>query len=378
MGIRSPAFTVFLALSGCGGLAQHNPGGADDGGDDPVSSQDPSASLAEKAAVDDVFPNHGTTLGGTQVTILGGPFSEDAIVWFGDTQAWISSFSDSELLVDSPPQFDGSVNVIVEQNDHRSKMVDAFRYWEDGSDLTGLLGRVSWYRYVGDYWTGSPAPYGYASAFFIRPESLQYWEMYAPMMDSCAPSDYGFDGLEILNPGIDQLTLQASSAADIQLQEDPDYPGFFLSDELGQSAYATSENYALVSSGTTAFPAFEVDEAFNVGDGLQVTSPALSGTNAPTIRRGAFDLEWTPGDGDFLFAALYRWDAEDIVETIYCVMEDDGAFRVPSDAWTGWVSDGQLTIEVGRAHRGVGMLPFNNARSEAVGITWIVGAGFQK
>lgn len=384
--MRTTIFGVVLLLAGpacTGGLSQYNPDGffgLGTEGTDGTDGTDGSSGFGseDKAAVDDVYPNHGSTVGGTEVTILGGPFESNAIVWFGDTQAWVSSFSEYELIVDSPPQLDGVVNVVVEQSGKRSKMADAFRYWEDGSGKAGVLGQVSWYRYVGNYWADDPVPYGFASLFFITPASLQYWELFAPTMDSCAGEDFQYNGLDVLQPDVDQFTLETTGAADIELDLSQDYMGLYLSPELTQADYAANVAYSLISDGTTAFPAFEVSAAVNVGTAVNLTTPNVNNSSPPTVRRNSFDLTWTAGDGDFVLAALYQWNASTVVETVHCVMEDDGSFRVPSDAWTGWNSGRQMSIEIGRAQRGSGELPYNNGRSEATGMNWIVGAATQK
>ena len=67
-------------------------------------------------------------------------------------------------------------------------------------------------------------------------------------------------------------------------------------------------------------------------------------------------------------------DWANAVETVNCVLEDDGSHTISTAAWSGW-SAGQLVyVQLGRVKTSGATMPQDDGRSSAVGIFWTLGA----
>jgi hypothetical protein len=79
-----------------------------------------------------------------------------------------------------------------------------------------------------------------------------------------------------------------------------------------------------------------------------------------------------------MIAQLLRFDTSGtIIDQVTCALNDDGNYNVSGSVFSGWNVGGQVTIVLGRARTGSGVLPHNNAGSSLVGVQWMIGAGFQ-
>lgn len=96
----------------------------------------------EKPTITSIQPDFGSTLGGTEVKIIGKGFAQGAIVLFGDVQAEIDSVSPNEVLVRTPKHSAGLVDVVVRNPDGEEvKSPSKFEYVPIGTPT--LDGRVS-------------------------------------------------------------------------------------------------------------------------------------------------------------------------------------------------------------------------------------------
>lgn len=393
-----------LALTGCGGLSAYNvvsdsesdgrPQGTD-GGDDVVSDtesgsdDDPTDSDSEDPTledidIDDVDPNFGTNGGGTQVTLTGGPFDASARVTFDGEEADIVSVTASKIVVETPSTSEtGWVKVKVVTDTGSGAVNTGFQYWEDGEGLTGALGSVAWTNYVGDYWSSPPVDEGDAGFAFIEPTNVHMWQLYSSAKDTCQSEYESGLSYDFYNPDASSVQLKASSAT-ITLY-DEDSSGYFEADDsdgdgysdLSSSEYRASTNYALEDvSGGSDWPSFGVPAFVSTPGSFQVSNPRLDASAPPYISQNSFNIEWTGSGGDYMLAVLYRFNGSSIVEVVTCVMNDDGAFKVPSSVWNGWTTGQQMTILVARATESSATLDHNNSNSGVVGEYWIFGAAF--
>ena len=88
------------------------------------------------------------------------------------------------------------------------------------------------------------------------------------------------------------------------------------------------------------------------------------------------DVDVEGGEGDELLVMVRRSDANyNELETVGCVVTNDGGFTVPQSAWKAPWGEGEwLFIYVGAMAEGEAVLPHNNSESRVVGLRWVVGA----
>ena len=112
-----------------------------DAGDD---DDDDDASVVASIAVDAVQPTYGLDLGGEEVTILGGPFTENTTVLFGDDEAEVLSVDDDRLVVVTPSTTaEGHVDIIIRDGEAQGVMPEGYRFWRDATGKAGMVGTVA-------------------------------------------------------------------------------------------------------------------------------------------------------------------------------------------------------------------------------------------
>lgn len=387
-----------VALSGaCGNLAAYYPEGRTvdpigtdsdtDEDTDTDSDTDPDTNLIP-LEITEVSPAHGTSAGGVEVEIVGGPFDNSAEVYFGERKGSVIATGRTWLTVETPSGSEGAVDVRVRTETGEGEMTEAFNYWLDGSGRMGTYGSLSHTRYLGTYWCirepcetsadlGTPEPQAGAIIAFLEPSGLEWWENWAPAFNQCR-SDYEPTlSATAYNPGVTSMTLRRSSTTGaINLQrgsgETPDF--YYVTTGNITSGFANGTSYSIESRGGENWPAFEMPGAVSTPDMFSIFSPVVNSSTLPTVRRSNFRVEWTGGDGDYVVILAERFGTTGSLELVSCVVDDNGAFTIPSTAWSGWSVDNQVRLQVGRVKEPTGVVPFNNARSGVVGVQWVVGA----
>ena len=171
---RLGMYALTLGLAGCSGLSGFNPladsGGHGDADADSDADSDADADVdidtdadgdsdadsdsdtdLGPLTIDAVDPNYGSTLGGSQVTLTGGPFDASAHVYFDNVEGVVNSASSSSIAATTPAGTAGYVDVKVVTDTAYGTASSAFQYWIDGTGQYGVLGRVEWYHYLGTY-----------------------------------------------------------------------------------------------------------------------------------------------------------------------------------------------------------------------------------
>lgn len=378
-------------LLACQGLTAYNavPGSDTDpdvNGGDADTDADADADADADSDVDvvvldisEVAPDWGNNKGGTEVTIRGGPFDKTARVWFGAKEAEVTFAGPSKVVATAPRSTEtGAVDVKVTTETGEGTGTSAFTYWADGTGSYGAYGFVEWYHMVGSYWDGTPSDFGFAQMFFAEPNSAPPWRVYySGSKDSCK-SEYEFAGeLLIYDLGASSLKLELPTGATMSLPPDPDNAWLYAT-ELSPAQFKQNGTYGLEEVIADGFPPVTNPALVVTPASFSVTQPAVSGSTPPTITK-SLALQWqTSGAGDYVLVILNRYSGSSVVETVTCVATDDGAFQVPSSAWTGWSSGSQMDVLVGRAKEATGTFQHNDATSGVLGVYWVYGAGFQQ
>ncbi|MBN2798078.1 MAG: IPT/TIG domain-containing protein [Deltaproteobacteria bacterium] len=394
---------IFLIGSGCGGMRPYNVGAGDDtavvdgdtdtdtdtdtDSDTDTDTDTDSDTDVEPASITGLTPAWGSTLGGAEVRISGGPFDSSAQVHFVRDGARVAgtvlTANSSEVRVRTPAWTAeaGPVGVEVQTLTHYGEAADAFRYFLDGTGKTGALGALERYEMIGSYWT--PQSWVSAQAFFIEPWVMDWGSLlYAPGMDQCR-SEYGihadWDAIGVYDPQLSALVISSTSGGSVRMTPDAD-ASWIYGAEPALSTFVHSTSYRLepTTGGAGSWPEFSLDPLVVTPPALSVYEPDMGGSEGPDIVQSAFDLRWSPsGARDYVLVDLFRYNGSAIVEEVTCKVVDDGTFRVPSSVWTGWSSGSQMSVYLGRASEGSATLPYNNARAGFVAVTWVVGAGWQ-
>ncbi len=134
---RLGKFVLGMAL-GLWGVGCEDAGVAPEGSGDAGASRDvaPSTDVAQDAATRPpvlvgVVPDHGSFLGGTEVTLRGSNFAEDAEVRFGGSlvQPRFTRFVDrNRIVVNTPAGRPGMVDVTVTQGGRTAQLAGGYRY----------------------------------------------------------------------------------------------------------------------------------------------------------------------------------------------------------------------------------------------------------
>jgi hypothetical protein len=355
----------------------------DEGDADADADADADGDADADIRVDSIEPYYGTTAGGDEVLIRASGFDEGASVRIGTVEAEVLSADPrrGEIKARTPRvDAEGPADVLVESGGGEGRLDDGFTYFADGTGLAGIAGAISWVDIVGNYWeTEDPAGFGAASITLLAwPTEFSYWEFYSDRLDSCQAGGwttdkevYAYDGSAVRT-----ARLVTNSGTRVDLQWSNTYYSW-SNHELASNEFGTS--WDLDAMQPDGLPEFSVEDLARAGSSFSVSQPRIDGPQAPEVSR-SLNVTWSGSGGDFVILYLARRDSSGRTaeEEVFCIANDDGTFQVPSSAWTAWPTGRQLDIQVGRANRGAGTLPYNGARSEVYGIRWIYGAGFTR
>jgi hypothetical protein len=378
--VRGISLLFCVSLSGCWlstGEISDVIGGDADTDVDADSDTDADTDADSDADVDIDFtisPEQGAV--GQQVTLTGGPFGDDVTVRFdGDAADVLSTASDS-VVVEVPNGAEGYVDVEVDSSEGSSSHGQPYFRWQNGAGKTGAVGEVIWYDYVGTYWD-DPTDSGEAHLGFVHPGTFAASDLYGPSgisgdceYDWSPPS--GLSGYPAFGNSLSLQTLTGRTL-DFSFSNSE-----WVVPDFDASKWANGQDWKLRAGGTPdEWPPLVVDDFVHTPDPISVTYPAINGSSAPDVFPG-FDIDWsTTGAGDFVVIYLDRYaGGSDPVESLTCVVPDDGSFTTPWDGWSDWNSGEQITILVGRVTVSDVLLP-SGATAEVAGVRYSVGAAFQ-
>ncbi|MEC7947036.1 MAG: IPT/TIG domain-containing protein [Myxococcota bacterium] len=351
-----------LGGSGSGGAGGDNGEGSDGGSADDI-------------AVSRLSPDYGTTAGGTVVEITGGPFDETAEVYFGSARGSVISTSESALTVETPAVTEeGLYPVTVRAAAGEGSLETGFIFWADGAGMNGTIGSIEFIEQVGSYW-GTNTSFGSASVYFVSPTAIEWYELFAPSLDTCRNEDeYTFTGtVSIYDPGVSSIRLAGSRTMD--LSWDADY-GRFTLPELTTSQWAANLSYELQPMAGGVFPEVGVSAFASTASVPTLYSPSVGGSRPPNISPNP-TFSWAPSGAEWVLITLgiHGTDGTGWDEVINCVVQDDGSFRVDTGQFSQWPYNRQIDVIFGPARKATGVLPWNGGRSGVVGMTRIYGAG---
>ncbi|MDG1483541.1 MAG: IPT/TIG domain-containing protein [Myxococcota bacterium] len=332
--------------------------------------------------VTQITPPYGTTAGGSQVVIDGGPFDSSAVVYFGDEVAGISSISGSSITVITPEVTSESTrSVTVITDTHGGKLKNAFDYYQDGAGLAGAIGSIFIYDYVGNYWKGGGATEGFAELTFVVPTDFHYWEFYAPTMDSCQPygGSYAYGGeLLVYELGVSALTVTPSSGTPTSLTWD-EKSLFFRADSIAGNQYTKNAFYDLTALSGGALSGMAVNDILRAGGDVTVSQPAIQGNNPPDISRNQ-SFRWSSGSADWILIYMLMYDTkqQNIEQGIICVVADDGMFDISSSEFSSWPTGRRVDILFTPVREYNTILPHNDSESRIAGMYQMYGAGFSR
>ena len=329
-----------------------------------------------------VTPPYGTTAGGSEVIIDGGPFDGSAVVYFGDEVAGISSISGSSITVITPEvDAESTRSVTVITDTHGGKLKDAFDYYQDGTGLAGAIGSIFMYDFVGNYWKGGGATEGFAELTFVVPTDFHYWEFYAPTMDSCQPygGSYAYSGeLLVYELGVNALTVTPSSGTPTSLSWD-ESSFFFRADPIAGNQYTKNAFYDLTAPSSGPLSGMAVEDILRASGDVTISQPAIQGNNPPDISRNQ-SFRWTSGSADWILIYMLMYDTaqENIDQGIICVVADDGMFDISSSEFSSWPTGRRVDILFTPVREYNTTLPHNNSESRIAAMYQMYGAGFSR
>lgn len=329
-------------------------------------------------SIESVDPEYGTTAGGEEITITGGPFDSSTGVWFGANAATVVSVTSSRIVVDAPAgNAEAEVDVRVRTDDGEGTLVSGYAYYEDGTGMTGVVGEIWWLDQVGTYWGSATTDSGGAWVQFVHPIAEGYGELlFNSGTDGCT-SGYTGTTPRAYDPSLADIDVSTPTGAYINLTWDATGQAFSL-DDMSNTKYTPGGSYDLGTIRPTGLPAFAVPDLAEVPSGFSVSVPSIGGSSVPRVSRSSFNLTWSGSGGDYMVAYLAMWNAggTDWGEVATCVLRDDGSFTVPSATFSSWPTDRQLDIILGRVKIAGGTVPFNNADSQVAGVYMVYGATF--
>ncbi len=327
------------------------------------------------SSLDPVFGPRG---GGSLVTLTGEGFTEATQVSFGGLAAELVSFTAGSLELRTPAAAaEGWVDVVVQRDEAEVSSEDAFRYLDldDASGLAAAMGALQWFDYVGGYWSSDDEDYGLLQFWFpSAPQDTHYWSYFAPTLDSCA-SDYfeiETEGSLDLGGGAGAL-LAAPSGTSISPTWEAENTRFVAA--LDSSDFELEAEWDLTLSGLWDLPDFTITDMVETPPAFSLTSPVLDGGSPASLSPDGLQLRWTAAGADQVLVYIAHLDGSGATlrETVTCAAQDDGAFDVPADVWSGWLAGDVLWVFVGQLKQTGVTVPLSNGESRVAGIHWQVG-----
>lgn len=362
-----------------GGSGNGNGSGAGSGsGDDTGMGSGPGGDdgSGDTISVTGISPDYGTTAGGLTVEITGGPFDASATVLFGTTEGSVISTSENTITARTPAVSEEAlVDVTVRTTDGQGTLDQAFVFWADGTGKAGAIGEIIWTDAIGSYWQSTPTSSGFGVLYFIAPQDIEWYELYSSSIDTCRNGSYQYSGeISLYDPQASSVTLSGSRNLSLSWQGDD---GYYLNDAFTTSNWASNLTYQLDPMSGSYFPQDAIPGFAQTPPSPTIYSPALNGSTPPNIAPNP-TFSWQPVGADWVHIMLSMWNAAGTgyQETIHCIANDDGSFRVDTGQFTSWSTSRQLDVRFGHVKYGTASLPWNNAEVRVASETRVYGAGF--
>ena len=391
--MRLPIPAFFLVILTSCLMDQYNPAAIDpddsgplqpegdadvDADTDTDTDEDPEITLD----VVSVTPSYGTTRGGTEITIVGGPFDDSATVAIGNTQAPVLAAQNSVITAVTPTMDTGTYDVKVTTDDGFGKAEGAFTVFEDGTGKTGTIGEFYWIDYKGQYWNPSPPDDTGGVWFgFIEPaDGFAFWQVYNSTENGCSSNySYSGTGLTVLDVGASSATLAAGSKS-IDLTWIGGSTNNYETALTSASQFTAGAAYALKPMNpSNGWPQFAVDDFVYMPGGLTLTSPLIDQQYLPDFSRNQ-NFRWS-GAGDaeriVIILQLLSSDQSTVDETVTCVVPNTGSYTMNSGTWSSYVSGRVIVVMVGAmVDDGGGVIDVNNAGLGMAGSHFVYGGGY--
>lgn len=332
--------------------------------------------LLDPPALIGLSPAFGPRGGGTVVTVEGQDLAADAEVRFGATAAVVQSGTDTALSVVTPAMAAaGTVDVSVTQPGGEDVLVQEYTFLdlEDATGRVGFLGALQWFDLRGGYWGGQP-DYGVVQLWVPElSDGARYRDRFAPGVDQCASDRFSASrGTTVDLSGASAL-LSSSTGSALALPFDSDLGK--LDKDIGSGELAAAATFDLTFHDLWGLPDFTIADLAETPPAFSLTTPDLDGGSPDWVEIDELDLSWSAGGADAVVVYIVRSSARDgtIQETLTCLATDDGAFSIPTSAWSGWDHGDVLHVFVGDMREKEASVPLNNGTSSVAGISWVVG-----
>lgn len=361
-----------LALALVGGCTGDGPD------DDPLDTSDTDQTNNELGplTITNIDPVYGSTLGGPTVVIDGTGFDAFTRVRFGDTLATIQVQTETRLQVAMPPALGpGYKDVSVQRGATTFALGNVFSYWADAGGAEGVLGEVSWSRYLGDAWATPRTDAGRVALSFLRPQPYPHYRTFTQTFGECRV-DFQPILPELVAPPVTALSM-TGTGADFAVARDL-ASTFFVAEGLSASQVGPGTTVSLNRlEESTSLPPLEVVNFARVPQPFNITEPALEGADTPLVSQ-TISLRWQGGNpGDYVVLRIARKEVVGGVlvtrRTVTCAVDDDGSFDVPPSLWDTWTPTATIDIDVGRVLVQGDAMPHNNAKNAVAGIFWVRG-----
>ena len=357
-------------------------GGTGDSTDDlpPDDGEDD----GEPIEITTISPQHGTNLGGTLVSIKGGPFHSGSVVKIDGSSVPIAANLGDEIRIETQSiEGEGWASLSVTEPDGSSAEVEnGFHFWQDGTGLTGATGYYQWVEPVGEYWSSGVPPEGWGGSMvhFIVPTAFHWWNWYTDTMDTCHDSEtVSYDGeILVYDLGESAIALKNEIGGHTVLNYDAAALGF-SKDELTRSDFKLNQSYELQPFEEPDSPAGSIAGFIETTSSFDVTAPNIDSSIVPYISRSQ-TVSWSTSGADAVWIefALLNSTATAIQQSVICIASDDGSFTIPASAWTSWPTDRQVNVTVSKVVESGTVMPHNNSEARVSTFYTIFGAGFSQ
>jgi hypothetical protein len=333
--------------------------------------------------IDSLTPSSGTTAGGLEVVIVGGPFDSSAQVKFDGTKGGVLSSSTNVLTVVTPGGSEGAVDVEIITDDGYGKATGGFTYMADGTGYTGAIGEIYWLDFKGGYWTSTPTDEGYGWWSPVVAETdLEIWELYNSNANGCS-ADYSYGGEQVYildDLGVSSSTLSSGSGSINMSWNSSSSVLAFEKTFTSISQLDLGKDYNLQPiTPTNGWPEFGGEDFLTMPTAVTLSTPNIDASSLPLLNRNSLQFRWSGGNGGDLAVVLLELrnaDQTSVDQTVTCVWPNTGSASVPSSVWTKWSSNRIVAIVFGvMASSGGGQLDVNNSNAQVAGTYFVYGGG---
>lgn len=266
-------------------------------------------------------PFDGSTAGGLEITVEGGPFTSAATATIGGTTAAVSLLSETELQLTTPAAAEaGLVDIVVTDGAVSGTQAAGFRYWEAHPDQASVL--------VSVVYTDVDDPSAFSDAGLPREDHVEAW---VALVEPTGASPVDALGAEIGSCGDGSLDLSPVAGPEAvavrllsgdQLTIEVDDDGIYRSDPHEDASWSEDHAVGLLVEAAT-YPALTTPVATaGAAFVLDTPEPPSSLSDGPLV------LSWAGGAEDLVHVHL----ADEAAGTeVSCLFEDAGGASLDGD-----------------------------------------------